>query len=149
MKAIQFSEDQFECLIEDAIFYDDNSFNSIGGDSINGFVVEANENIERILENGWSELYPTLEDKNEDLIALAGETNWGGTGFVALRFKKTNTHKWLIHLSTMNNPTNVRIEGENIRLTTDLNYPQGIDFVIPIDRPENFKIENPAANIKA
>lgn len=146
MKAIKISENQFECLIEDAIFYDDNSFKPIVGDSINGFVVESSESIEKILENGWSELYPALEDKSEDLDALAGETSWGGTGFVALRVKETNAFRWLIHLSTMNNPKNVRIEGENVRLTTDLNYPQGIDFVIPIDRPENFKIENPAAN---
>ena len=145
MKAIKFSEDQFECLIEDAIFYEDNSFKSISGNATNGFVVEESKNIENILKNGWSELYPALEDKSQGLTALAGETSWGGTGFVALRVGKTNTIKWLIHLSTMNNPTNIKIEEGTIILTTDLN-PKGIDFVIPIDRPENFKIESPAAN---
>ena len=46
----------------------------------------------------------------------------------------------------MNNPIKVTIENEVIRLTTDLNYPDGIDFIIPIESPEEFKIAKPAAN---
>jgi hypothetical protein len=87
-----------------------------------------------------------MEDKNKEFVVIAGETDWGGTGFVALRVKKTGLFKWIIHLSTMNNPTYVSLEKENVRLTTDLNYPYGLDFVIPIDSPENFRIEKPAAN---
>ncbi len=146
MIALKISEDQFSCLIEDAIFYMDNSFSKISGDSTNGFVVDSPENIEKIIKNGWGELYLSLEDSDEEFIVLAGETSWGGTGFVALRTKKTNSIKWLIHLSTMNNPIDVKLENEIVRVTTDLNYPLGLDFVIPIDRPENFHIEKTAAN---
>ena len=51
----------------------------------------------------------------------------------------------MIHLSSMNNTIDIRIKNEIVRVTTDLNYPHGIDFIIPIDRPENFKIEKPSA----
>ena len=146
MKAIKISYDHFSCIIEDAIFYADNSFSKISGNSINGFTIDAPEKIEKILNNGWGELYPSLKDENEELIAMTGETSWGGTGFIAISEKETNSFIWVIHLSTMNNPMNIRIENEFIRVTTDLNYPLGLDFIIPIDSPENFKIEKPAAN---
>lgn len=141
MKAIKISDDDFSCLIEDAIFYEDDLFSPISGDEITGFVVAPRENIEKILENGWGELYPSLEDNNEEFIALAGETSWGGTGFVALRNKETNSIMWVIHLSTMNNPTSIKIDNEFVRVTTDLNYPFGVDFVIPINQPEKFIVE--------
>jgi hypothetical protein len=51
MKALRISEDQFECLIEDAIFYEDNSYVSIGGDSTDGFFVGIADSIEKILKN--------------------------------------------------------------------------------------------------
>ncbi|HPG12385.1 MAG TPA: hypothetical protein PLU37_12705, partial [Chitinophagaceae bacterium] len=72
---------------------------------------------------------------------LAGETSWGGTGFIALKTKKTNSINWLIHLSTMNNPTGVKLENKIVRVTTDLNYPLGIDFITPVNQPQNFKTE--------
>ena len=145
MKSIKFSDNQFLCLIEDAIFYMDDTFSKISGDSIKGFEINLPESIDKILKNGWGELYPSLEIKNEKFIAIAGETSWGGTGFVALSNNNLNSFQWMIHLSSMNNTIDIRIKNEIVRVTTDLNYPHGIDFIIPIDRPENFKIEKPSA----
>ena len=65
MRSIKFSDDQFSCLIEDAIFHRDDSFSKIGGNSIKGFVIKPPESIEKILKNGGGELYQSLEAKGE------------------------------------------------------------------------------------
>lgn len=148
MKSLKIKKDQLFCLIEDAIFYENDMYSRIKGDIMDGFVVEKAESIESIKNNGWSELYPSLEDKNNEFKVIAGETSWGGTGFVGLINIKTNSFQWMIHLSTMNNPIKVKIEKDFVRLTTDLNYPNGIDFLIPLQKPENFSIEKPLVNSK-
>jgi hypothetical protein len=78
MKAIKTSEEQFECLIRDAIFYQDSSFDTIAGNPIDGFVIGAKEEIAAILGNGCNELYSLLDDENEEFCVLAGETGWRG-----------------------------------------------------------------------
>lgn len=145
MKALRILDGGLLCLMEDAIFLEDDSYMKINGDSMSGFSVESPQKIERIEEKGWSNLSPTLEFENDEYIAIAGETSWGGEGFVAIRSKKTNSLKWLILLSVMNNPIHIKIENSFVRLTTDLNFPNGLDFIIPIKRPEGFNIEEPKA----
>ena len=146
MKGLKIVDDELFCLIGDAILYEDDSYSRIDGDSINGFTINAPQNIEEIEENGWGCLYSSLEDNNKDYQAIAGETSWGGTGFVGLKSLKTNSFKWVLHLSTMNNPIKISIENDFVRVTTDLNYPFGLDFIIPIEKPERFKTEKPTVN---
>lgn len=146
MKGLRIIDDEISCLIEDAILYENDSYSKINGDILNGFSVELPEKIDHIIDNGWSELYPSLEKNNDFYRVIAGETSWGGTGFVALKYLKSGLFMWILHLSKMNNPIKVNIEKDIVRLTTDLNFPNGLDFIIPIDKPEKFKIELPAAN---
>lgn len=145
MKGLKITDNELSCFIEDAILNEDDTYSQINGDLINGFIVEQPKDVKDIEENGWSQLYPSLEDNNNGYKVIAGETSYGGTGFVAVKRLNTNSFKWILHLSTMNNPTKVTIENEAIRVTTDLNYPDGVDFIIPIENPEDFKIIKPAA----
>lgn len=148
MKGLKITDDELYCLIEDAILFENDSYSRIYGNSINGFTIESPQKIEKIEKNGWTKLYPAFEDINKDYKAITGETSWGGTGFIAVKDLKTNSFKWVLHLSTMNNSRKINIENNIVRVKTDLNYPDGLDFIIPIENPERFKIEKPAANKK-
>jgi len=146
MKGLKIIENELSCLIENAILYEDGTYARINGNSRKGFIVESRKNINNIEADNWSELYPSLEDYNEEYKVIAGETSWGGAGFVALKRIKTDLFKWVLHLSTMNNPIKINIENNTIRLTTDLNYPEGVDFIIPTENPEKFITKKTTAN---
>jgi len=146
MKGIRIIEKELSCFIEDAILYKDGTYVKINGNSTKGFIFESRKRIENIEEDEWSELYPSLEDFNDEYKVIAGETSWGGTGFVGLKKIKTDSYKWVLHLSTMNNPKKIKIENNIVRVTTDLNYPEGVDFIIPMENPEKFRTEKPTAN---
>ena len=141
MKGLRIKDNELSCLIEDAIIHRNDTYSRIIGDSNQGFTVDKPVKIDNILENGWSELYPILEQKTEKYHAIAGETNWGGTGFVAVKNLTDNSFEWVLHLSSMNNPIDIKIGKDIVRVTTDLNHPDGIDFIIPIQEPEKFVIE--------
>ena len=141
MKIIRLITDEFSCRIADAIFFGDKEYAPIKGNHEDGFKVEAKRNIDELEEADLANLYPSLIARNGKIVALAGETNWGGTGFVLLKEGKGKSIKWILHLSTMNNPTKVVIENDTVRVTTDLNFPAGVDFIIPMDDPMNFSVE--------
>ncbi len=102
MKGLKIKENELSCLIEDAILNENDTYSRIKGNITTGFIVEPTEPIENIKENDWSELYPSLEDENNEFKVIAGETSWRGTGFVAIKNVETNSFKWVLHLSTMN-----------------------------------------------
>lgn len=141
MKGLRINEDELSFLIEDAIIHKNDSYSRIIGNSTQGFTIEKPQKVDNIEKNGWSKLYPYLEQKNEKYSVIAGETSFGGTGFVAVKNLTDNSFEWVLHLSTMNNPTNIKLENDLIQLTTDLNYPDGLDFIIKIKEPEKFKIK--------
>ena len=143
--ALRETNEQLECLYEDAIFFSDDTFSRITGNPISGLSTDQPEHISTISHNNWSELHPTLETQFEDYLIIAGETSWGGQGFVACRNADDRTFNWILHLSTMNNPTKIQTTSNMIRLTTDLNYPHGVDFLIPLSEPEKLKIEIPSS----
>lgn len=144
MELIKIVDDELTCRIADAIFFEDDSFALIEGNFEMGYKIQKHISIELLAETGWADLYPNLEDSNDRFIALAGTTSWGGTGCILLKDKINGSIKWLIHLSTMNNPEKVKIENDLVRVTTDLNYPDGVDFVVPMNNPMGFWVEKPA-----
>lgn len=146
MNALKIIDGELSCRIADAIFFEDDSFSPIQGNSENGYKIQERISIDRLDSSGWAELYPLIKDKNDHFIVLAGETSWGGTGFITLKDQKEDSIKWVIHLSTMNNPKRIKIENELVRVTTDLNNPDGVDFIVPMTDPMNFKIEKLVAN---
>jgi len=144
MKAIKIIDSELYCLYNDAIFLENDMYCEITGESSRKYHVDEPRSIDEISEIGWSSLQQTLEFKLNTFKVIAGETGYGGQGFVALKNLENNSFKWLIHLSSMNNPKKVIIEKNIVRLTTDLNYPNGLDFIIPILKPELFKIQTVA-----
>ena len=74
MKGLRIIEDELSCIIEDAILKE-TSFLQITGNPKNGFTVNPPQKIEKIMQNGWNQLYPSLQDSNKDYLAIAGETN--------------------------------------------------------------------------
>ncbi len=93
MKGLRIINNELSCLIEDAILNEDDTYSQINGNLMNGFIVEQPKDIKNIEENGWSELHPTLEDNNNEYNVIAGETRWGGTGFIAVKRLNTNLYK--------------------------------------------------------
>lgn len=145
MRGLRITDDGLFCLLEDAIFYEDNTYAKIRGDFINGFTVDSPKEIDTS-NKGWSALYPCLNDNNGVYRIIAGETSWGGTGFIALKDLEKDLFKWVIHLSEMNNPLKINFDKNYIILMTDLNFPDGLNFIIPIDNPEKFTVEIPVTN---
>ena len=141
MKSFKIENDDWFCLGEDAIFYENNFYSRIKGDYENGFSIELPKKIKNIDDDDWVCLEPSLETQNGKYHIFSGETSWGGTGFIAVKCLKTNSFKWILHLSTMNNPVKVSLKDDIIHLITDLNYPHGVEFIIPIENPEKFQIK--------
>ncbi len=146
MKGLKIIDNELCCFIKDAILNENDTYFQINGDYINGYNIQNAKKIETIDEDNWAELYPSLSYATNEFHAIAGETSWGGNGFVALKRIKTDSFKWILHLSTMNNPKRITIENDIIRVRTDLNYPHGVDCIIPIENPEKFKAIKSTAN---
>lgn len=144
MKALKTKNNTLICRYEDAIYFSDDSYSPISGNPELGYhVYEAHDVDELLTEtpNGWTTLYPLWEAKNDHFLANAGETSWGGSGFIALRHLSDDTIVWVIHLSNMNNPQSISIDGEYVRVVTDLNFPNGVEFIVPLDDPKNFELK--------
>jgi hypothetical protein len=143
MKALRISEDM-ECRYEDAVFCANGAFHMIVGSAEQGFEVNRVIDIGQLLEEqpiGWTTMITTIEAESDGLIGATGETSYGGAGYITLRNKETSEPKWAIHLSNMNNPKAIRFESVYLIVETDLNFPNGLAFKIPIERPWDFEIE--------
>lgn len=143
MKAIRLVDGCLMCLSEDAIYFTDKHYLPVVGQPEKELTVKPKASISEITNPFWRHLYPTVEATNDGLTAFAGESSWGGAGFIALKRDSEVLPLWVIHLSTMNNPTHIKLKEGMVRVITDLNYPNGIEFLIPVDKPENFKTEIP------
>lgn len=139
MKAVRHIDDYVQCRYEDAIYYNDDTFRSISFNGESSFYIGERESIDKLFEDvkdGWTVIYPSLEFIYSDIKAETGETSWGGAAFIGLKKLTQDSYNWIIHLSVLNNPQAIWIKGTNIHVITDLNYPNGIEFVIPIEAPE-------------
>ncbi len=142
MKGIKIIDDILYCCFEEGIIKKDNTLIKVEGDIINGFTFEKSKITNDFIdEDDWIELDPFRIVSNEKYEITAGETSWGGVGFVAVKNKKSNLVEWVFHSSVMNNPLHISLENNAILLKTDLNFPNGVDFVIPIQKPEEFIIK--------
>ncbi len=137
-------EGELRCGIEDAIIYENNTFRKVKrienskkyevseiktlSNSIGEFVED---------EENFTYLDTYLERENNKLKVIAGATSWEGEGFVALKSLDTNKFSWVLILSSMEKPIELKINLDFITLENELN----INFVIPINEPENFKVE--------
>ncbi len=147
MKALKLKDGELDqCLYYNALFKKDKLF-LVEGNYQDGFTIQDPISIHSIDEEefqdepGWSKLYSMHEDANENYIAEAGETSFGGQGFIALKNKGTAKYEWILHLGTMNNPETIRMDDNTVIVKTDLNYPNGVYFLIPIEKPDEFWVE--------
>ncbi len=141
---LSYDEGQENYYTEDAIYFQDNTCALIWGDSSEGYTITETIGVNEMpnqQEVVWAHLSPTLEATDGKLIALAGETTWGGAGFIGLKEPESESFIWLIHLSTMNNPVSLTFKDSIIKVKTDLNYPHGVLYTVPANAPENFTIK--------
>ncbi len=143
MNAIREIKDELYCSIENAIIYENNTYRKITGNYKIGYEISNLKTVKKIefKEEEFICLYTTIEMVNKNLKISAGETSYGGEGFIAVKDINLKKILWILILSTMNNPIGLTIEDENVILKTDLNYPNGVNFIIPLDSPEKFMIE--------
>ncbi len=143
MSIIREIEEELYCPIQNAIIYGNNTYRKITGNHKVGYEVSNLKTVKKI-EFGEDEficLDTTIETTNKNLKIIAGETSYGGEGFIAVKDIESKKIFWVLLLSTMNNPLELTIKDENVILKTDLNYPNGVNFTIPLSSPEKFTIE--------
>jgi len=93
--------------------------------------------------NSWACFNDNMYTKNEGkFTASAGETCWGGAGFIALYDNETNEYCWLLHLNNCNNFKSISIKSGVIFARSDYSYPEGTEFCLPIAHPELMKVSN-------
>ena len=140
MIGIQELDGEIVCSYEDILVLQDNSYYSIRGEFNSGYVLNGPFKLDKVKKSDQNEtyLYTDLKLVNDRLCVLAGETSYGGAGFIALKSLDNSDFLWLLHLTNMNNPKRLSLEDNVIRLTTDLVYPEGVDFLIPISDPQHF-----------
>lgn len=142
MKAIKSINGSLACRYEDAVFYKDDTCQLLTFAENTVFLIGKRERIDNLIQidkDAWTEIYPSLAFDFSGYKAEAGETSWGGAAFIGLKKSGNDSYEWLIHLSTLNNPQRMWIQGNTIHLITDLNYPEGLEFLIPVDEPEKIK----------
>lgn len=126
---------------EDVIYFNNHTCMLVWGNAEEGYTVtepmEINELNQNVVDDR-TDLNPSFEARQGDLIAVTGETSWGGAGFIAVKKHDTEVFEWLIHLSTMNNPIELTFERDIIQVKTDLNYPYGVLYSVPFRAPEKF-----------
>lgn len=142
MKAAKYLDGQLVCLLADALFTNDDMFWEITGSFPQSYQVSQPMSISTIKNPYWTQLYQGFESRNSLFTAMAGETIWGGASYVALMETQTQSIKWLLHHSKLNNPIHLKIHNNHVLLKTDLIYPDGLNISIPIENPESFTIEN-------
>ena len=140
MIGIQELDGEIVCSYGDILVLQDNSYYSILGDYKSGYVLNGPFKLDKVKSSNQNEtyLYTDLKLVDNGVCVLAGETSYGGAGFIALKTHDNSDFLWLLHLSNMNNPKRLRLKDNVIRLTTDLVYPEGVDFHIPVSNPQHF-----------
>ncbi len=141
MKAIKIIDGDLYCGIENAIIYENNTFIELRGNYKNSFELGKVKPITQIIESHYYSLDTTIEEINDKYKIIAGETSYGGRGFVAVLYKESKKYKWILSWDSMNNPISITLNEGIINLKTDLNFPNEVCFIIPIEEPEKFKIE--------
>lgn len=138
MTGFQADNNSFSCISLDGIFYRNGECSKITGDYSEGYHIDKAVPAAQFENLGWAELYPTLEIKNNLHKAIAGESSWGGAGFIAAIDISNDEIIWLIYLSSINNPTKLKFYNQMLIVTTDQNHPSYLNLSIPINAPESF-----------
>ena len=132
-----------KCRCENAIYFLNGKVVLFDGDLYKGYKISGIKNI-KDEENdiNWGILYFMYSDKSKDYLVYAGETGHGGAGFIALKRLNSNIFEWVLHLNNCNNFISVAFDGDNIIAKSDEPYPEGSKFIVPIDNPDKFEVNN-------
>jgi len=138
MKAIKYQDGRMMCRSEDAVYYSDDTCQLIAFENESIFKIGERCNIDSLFEkekDGWTALLPSLECNDSNYKAITGETSWGGGAFVGLKKEDDDSFEWIVHISNLNNPVKIWIADKDVHVLTDLNHPNGREFVIPMNAP--------------
>lgn len=131
-------------LIQDIIYFKDDKCALIWGNHEEGYTVTESMSIDELpnpVEVSWESVSVSFKEQEGDLVAMTGETSWGGAGFICLKEVNAESFEWFILLSTMNNPTGLNFKNGLIEVNTDLNFPHGVLYTIPAFSPEKFTVQ--------
>ncbi len=131
------------CRYEDAVYYANGRVALLGGNRESGYRVVDRTTVGELLAaepDGWTHIYFMHEYAAGGFLAVAGETSWGGAGFIALKQVASAELLWVIHLSDCNNFISVSVKSGFVIAVSDAPYPKGAQYVVPIDAPEKLRV---------
>lgn len=135
------NDGDWSSLSDVVIYFNDNTCALIWGDYKEGYTVTEVMDLSEIPQEkvpDLTDLDQKFEASDGDYIAITGETSWGGAGFIRVKKTATDSVEWIMHLSTMNNPVALSFKSGIIQVKTDLNFPYGVLYTVPVHAPENF-----------
>ncbi len=138
-------ENGAQCRDEDAIYFASGMVLLLSGTPDNGYSITEKTDIADLIAaepEGWTDIYFMHHCFEGPLTAIAGETSFGGAGFVALRETATGKFIWVLHLSNSNNFMSVSFHAGTVVAVSDYFYPDGAMYTIPIEAPERFRVEH-------
>lgn len=125
--------------VDNAISFYDGRIAVINYDSEqDAFVTEWSSNCQNDNKDDWGIIYEDFKASNHRFLVTAGETSYGGCGFVAVYDQINNHFMWLAHSDKFNNVKNLVFNEQEIVLRTDRVYPDLAEFRFPIESPEEF-----------
>ncbi len=139
-------EDQMEenSLIQDIIYFKNDKCALIWGNHAEGYTVTEIMSVDELPNHigaSWEPISVSFKEQEGDLVAVTGETTWGGAGFICLKEVNAESFEWFILLSTMNNPTGLTFKNGLVEVNTDLNFPHGVLYTISAFSPEKFTVQ--------
>jgi len=145
MKILRIEQDEKKSRIEDAIYFSDGRVALLFGSPDKKYEVEewsTFEELEKSAPDEWAYICEMHVCEQENFKVTAGETSYGGAGFIAVFDKEANEYKWVLHLNNCNNFKSVSIRDGVVIAMSDYSYPNGTEFKLPMNNPEQIEVTN-------
>lgn len=138
MLAVRRTEEALECWGEDAIYRFDGTILLLSGTPEAGYVVAEQTTEDRLGARrtpGRTRLYEMHSFSRSGVLAVAGETSYGGAGFVGVKAMNAKEYTWILHLHNYNNFLAVTLRDNEVLARSDCFFPNGAMFGLPIEKP--------------
>jgi len=129
--------------IEDAIYYRDGRVALLRGKPTVGYKVHEWTTFDELEKNEpdwWGDIYEMHKVNDDNYIVYAGETSYGGAGFVSLYDKNKKEYRWVLHLNECNNFKSISVENGVVIAISDYSFPNGTEFKLPVETPELIEV---------
>lgn len=138
MSLIQDKWRNWECRIEDGVFFSNDEYIGLSFDAVGLTHATARVPIQTLIDeepDGWADIDAACECSNDQYTVMGGGGSWEGEGWVAVVEKANHQLKWLLHLSDSEAVTELAIEGETVKAVAT-EYPFRSTLKIPMTKPE-------------